>query len=50
MKNISFKVEDELHKRFKIHCTIKDVDIKRRIIELMEKDMEERKQKEQSAI
>lgn len=46
MKNISFKVDDELHKQFKISCTMGDTEIKARIIELMKKDIKERKEKE----
>lgn len=48
MKNISFKIDDDLHRMFKIHCALIDTEIKTRIMELMEKDIEERKQKEQS--
>lgn len=43
MKSISFLVDYELHKDFKLTCVINGRQIKERLIELMEKDIEENK-------
>ncbi len=41
MKNISFKVDKELHKAIKIRATEQYMDIKEYILELIKKDLEE---------
>lgn len=46
MKSIAFLVEDEFHKDFKIACAMNGRQMKERIIELMQKDIEENKKKD----
>lgn len=43
IKNIAFLVDDELHKQIKVLCAMEGKSIKEYIIELIEKDLEEKK-------
>ena len=39
MAGFNFELDDELHKQFKAHCAILGMDMKDRLIALIEKDV-----------
>lgn len=44
MKTLSFKIEDELHKKLRLKAIQKDKSVKKYLSELIEKDLEKEKE------